>query len=136
MTIYEKNYKSLDELGIVGNLKNYTYFKMNARGLMDLSVDKLSEDDQKIIFSMAHFGELNGDLMADPDMELLLTKETNEVQALSYRNDYAGYYREVYDNYNDPTSVNEELQRESNRFLSQWLGNLKAGGYFVNKIEE
>ncbi len=136
MTIYERNFKALDELGIVEKLKKHGFIKMNSRGLMDLSVNKLCEDQQKIIFSMAHYGEQNGDLMADPDMELMIMKDAKEVQALSYRNDYAGFFQEVYDNYENPSTVKPKLQKEANEFLSMWLGNIKAGGYFVCQVED
>ena len=41
------------------------------------------------VFSIAHYGEQNGDLMRDPDVTFLLGRD-GKVHPLSYLNDYVG----------------------------------------------
>ena len=46
------------------------------------------------IISIAHYGEQNGDLMADPEMTFTIV--VGEYYPISFRNDYLGRYQEVF----------------------------------------
>lgn len=75
-------------------------------------------------YSLSHYGEQNGDLMADPDMTFLVDFE-NRVFPITYRNDYAGVDQVAIDLKNESVSVvNEELQREMVEFTIDWLKNV------------
>lgn len=73
-----------------------------------------SHDGEYRVYSMAHYSELNGDLMADPEMEIKVYKD-GKTQALSYRNDYLGHSSECKDN----------------SFLNTWLKNIKDQGFLT-----
>jgi len=83
--------------------------------------------DWKIV-SIAHYGELNGDLMRDPEMCFLVK---NEVCIPYYfRNDYAGVEQELIDaSYPDNIFIDErviQLQKGQVSFANIWLSNIHS----------
>ena len=129
MTVYEANYRKLEGiLNIEDFLKHNTGFnlKLKSSGYMDLSVEILEKTSDYIRISMTHYGEQNGDLMADPDMEIKIYKEHQTAEALSFQNDYIGIYQVVYP---EAGIVNLKLKKELNDFLGTWLNNLKIQGF-------
>lgn len=132
MTIHEIIYKKLDNiLNLKELIKHNTGFnlKLKSSGYMDLSTEILERNSEFLIISFTHYGEQNGDLMADPDMEIKIYKENKTAEALSFQNDYIGVYQVVYP---EAGMVNLKLKKELNNFLNQWLNNLKMQG-FKNK---
>ncbi|MBI5595753.1 MAG: hypothetical protein HY928_06655 [Elusimicrobia bacterium] len=93
------------------------HFKAN--NVMDLVVEKLQVDR----VSLTHYGELNGDLMKDPDVEVLLLPD-GTIRGVSFQNDYVGVYHTCEDE--PPTSY---LSRSINDFLGSWLKELHAQGF-------
>lgn len=129
-TIYQRNYKKLEKLGIVRFLEEkHEYAKLKREQFMDLNLDRLYEEDGIgslkgfIDFAMAHNYTQNGDVIADPDMRIRCYPELKAVEALSYQ-DYFGY-QQVYENLEgDKGKVRLSTKNKLNRFLSQWLTNL------------
>lgn len=70
--------------------------KLKSNGFMDLSIEILEKSPNIIRISLTHYGEQNGDLMADPDMEVKIHPTTKTAEALSYQNDYLAVYEVVY----------------------------------------
>lgn len=100
----------------------WQYRKLVSTGYMDLSIDRLLDTRRSIHFSLAHNSLQNGDVMADPDMEIdFVLGETPHVVALHYQNDFAGAF----------TSVEEgnTTQAELDGFLGYWLRNLLEQGH-------
>ena len=118
-TIYERNYNAMEKLGL---LKVENNVKLHSEGFMDLVVERLSEE----IISLAHYGEQNGDLMSDPEMEIKIYPDTRMVEALTNRMDYTGYSASVYP---APGKVDLYQKKDMNQFLSIWLRNLKQQGF-------
>jgi len=136
--IYESIYKKIDRL--TGGIENFKeseegYKKLKSGGFMDLSIDLLrnkehpkgGQDGHCFIIAMAHNYSQNGDLMADPDMEIAIYPGMKMAEALTYQQDGLGIYQEVYP---EPGFVNVRLKRELNSFLNQWLDNLKRQGFY------
>lgn len=75
------------------------YVKLHREPWMDLSAELLSRSGRFEHWSFAHYGEQNGDLMADPEMELLrVAADAGSGQParwlpVNYRNDYVGVNR-------------------------------------------
>lgn len=72
------------------------YLKLdNASGtFMPLSIEKVTDElGFTAVYSLAHYGEQNGDLMADPEMTF--GESDHEFYPLSFRNDYVGVYQAV-----------------------------------------
>lgn len=86
------------------------------------------------IYSLAHCGELIGDLMADPDMTFL-AGDRGDVFPLTYENHYVpnratgGHVYQVAaecvaDN-GSSWRINERLQHQLVDFANQWMKNVK-----------
>ena len=57
---------------------------------MAVVVECIGQHRKGRLFSIAHYGEQNGDPMRDPDVTFLLG-ENGKVHPLTYRNDYVGF---------------------------------------------
>ena len=119
--IYETIYKKLDNLGI---LDVDEYKKLSSDGFMDLSIDVLSNNKTHKEIALSHNYIQNGDVMADPDMQIKIHKMA---EALTYQQDGLSIYQQVYSD--DKAKVNPKLKKQLNNFLSQWLTNLKKQGF-------
>jgi len=124
MLIYEQIYKKLNNLlpsGIEKFCANpERHIKLKAEGVMDLNIDVITWK------AMAHNFIQNGDVMADPDMEIRIHREQKTAEALTFQQDSLGIYQEVY-----PVSgiINTAVKKSLNTFLLTWLGNLKKQGF-------
>ncbi len=79
--------------------------------------------------SVAHFGEQNGDLMADPDMEFLYQEKDSEVKVipLSIKNSYLGTFREaIFVDYDGTWKICKPEQHDQASFANQWMKNIKT----------
>ena len=121
--IYETIYKKLNKLGIT-ELTEYKKFKNPP--YMDLSVDILDDTAECKKISMAHNFIQNGDVMADPDMEICIHPKLKMAEALTYQLDSLGIFQRVYP---EPGKVNIKLKEQLNKFLNQWLTNLINQGF-------
>ena len=116
-TIYEQIYEKLIHLiPDLLTLKSGNYMKSKSAGYMDLSLDVLSSNDDRIIIALAHNYELNGDLVPDPDMEIRVFKNLKLAEAMTYQD--ARTYECVYDNENN---ADKKLQRDLDLFLYAWI---------------
>lgn len=134
--IYEKIYEKLDKLiplGVSNLQEGEGFTKLKSDGFMDLSIDFLHRNHPKgeqegcFIISMAHNYTQNGDLMADPDMEIAVFPEMGMAEALTYQQDGLGIYQRVYP---EPGFVNIRTKKELSIFLNKWLVNLKKQGFY------
>ena len=91
---------------------------------MPVIVERLSAHSGfEAVYSVSHYGEQNGDLMADPDMTFGL-KEGN-FYPLSFRNDYVGVDQYVIsDQEGAEPEVNLKLQKELAEFADMWFKNI------------
>jgi uncharacterized protein YqiB (DUF1249 family) len=117
--VFEMIYARLQEIGILdedGEMKA-EYMKFKSPGLMDLNVDRLTGDT----IALAHNGKQNGDVMADPDVEVRINRPGKMAEALTFKNDYLGIFQEVYP---EPGKYYPKLKKELNDFLNDWLKNM------------
>jgi len=129
MLRYEKLYNAF--MKIIDNDTESTYLKFKSEGFMDLVIEKLYDTKIKglkaTVYSMTHYGKQNGDLMADPDMEVAVYHQAGSIEALTYQNDYAGVFSRVYND--DYTKMDTRTKTDLNEFLSMWLKNIKEQDY-------
>lgn len=128
--IYERNFNLLVKLGILTAEGVPTFKeskKMKSGAFMDLNLDFLISDEKGLVISMAHNFIQNGDVMADPDMEIRIVRGTQMVEALSYRQDALGINKHVYNE--NETQFDPQLKKELNEFLNKWLNNLIRQGF-------
>lgn len=133
MTRGEQIFENLVKIGIIdkeGELRFSEYVKLQSGGYMDLNVDELSNKPPFIKISLAHNGMQNGDVMADPDMEILIDIENKSVQPLTFQNDYMGVYNQVFSQNEDGKVMkNPALESDLEDFLVIWTGNIIAQGF-------
>jgi uncharacterized protein YqiB (DUF1249 family) len=117
--VYEMIFARLQEIGILdeNGMMQADYLKFKSPGLMDLNVDKLTDDT----IALAHNGKQNGDVMADPDLEVRINREGKMAEALTFQNDYLGIFQQVYP---EPGKYYPRLKKELNAFLNDWLKNM------------
>ena len=132
--IYETMYNKLVKLGIInqdGSLKFDEYLKLKSGIFMDLNVDHLShkDDENSIVISIAHNYIQDGDVMADPDMEVKIIPSMKMVEALTFQQDSTGTYQKVY---LEDGRFYPALKKDLNDFLNHWLKNLIQQGFSNN----
>jgi hypothetical protein len=94
--------------------------KSKSGGFMDLNYDYLFHDGKGHVIALSHYFEQEGDLIADPDMQIRIYPPPFEgVEALTFQDQWG--YREVYP---DPTHVDVKAKKDLNKFLNFWLTNL------------
>lgn len=120
------NFRMIDEL--TGGLLKFIsspkgYLKLKSAGYMDLTIERLNPNE----VSLTHYFLQNGDLVPDPDMQVVLDFNEHSAKAVSFQNciNYISVYL-------DDDKINVKLQKELNEFLCDWLTNLKAQGFFQN----
>src|SRR6185436_20105004 len=84
-TIYDRNYRKLLQLiPHLADLQVGHYLRFEAgKAFMPLSVDTLDREGTRLCIALSHHFEQNGDLVADPDMELRVDLEDQTVEALT-----------------------------------------------------
>jgi hypothetical protein len=92
---------------------------------MPVCVERLYESPDGEIFSVAHYGLLNGDAMRDPDVEFL--KKGGEYYPISFRNDYAGVDNQFvkYDDQGKIIAFARKWQADCASFVAVWMKNIK-----------
>jgi len=116
--IQQKIFAQLQALGILNEsgVIQHQYMKFQSDGLMDLNVDRLDKN----MIALAHNTVQNGDVMADPDMQVVIFPQIKCAEALTFQNDFLGIYQQVY---NDD-KPNVKLRTDLNIFLNDWLNTI------------
>ena len=133
-------FEKLHKIGLIDK-RGYPVFgehvKIVHKPYMDLSIDNLGSGTHNGLpvfrISMAHNFIQNGDLMADPDMEIRIYPYARFVEALTYQQDSLSIYQEVYP---APGKVYPKLKKDLNKFLNQWLSNLIDQGFYLPQRPE
>ena len=125
------NYKRLLPF-IQGMGEDDDHRRYEAPGFMPLTVEYLHFTDRHghPVYSLTHYGEQNGDLMADPDMTVAVDQDAGTVEPLTFHNDYMGVDQQVYIRAaNGQLLYSRRLRSELDDFLRQWLKNLAEQGF-------
>ena len=121
-SIEHRNYELFEQIAQPLLTNDAYYMKYATPGFMDLNVEIIDENR----FAMAHNYELNGDLMADPDIEFTVDKDNRLLYPQSYQQDNLQFYERVD---GDPFRANE-----LNRFMNQWIHNIQEQKYKVETV--
>ena len=101
--------------------------KSEVPGFMDFNLDILQRNGDVLRIAISHYYKHpSGDMIPDPDMEVLVNRKTETAEALTYQDTYG--YQEVY---SEDGSCNQSLQRSLNEFLLMWLNNLHEQGHKI-----
>ena len=121
------NYKMLKPF--IDGLNGGTHRRYEAPGYMPLVLESLYPDGSATVYSLAHYGEQNGDAMRDPDMELCVDHAAGTVEPLTFQNDYMHMYQEVYKYRDGQKLYSPRLRTDLDEFLWQWLKNIQDQGF-------
>jgi hypothetical protein len=91
------------------------------KAYMAVHISRLGRD----VYSVAHYGEQMGDLMADPEMEFFHGAD-GKWYPFSYRNDYIGQHRysaEITDG--RIGRFNPRMQADQTSFANGWMAAIK-----------
>ena len=109
--------------------RNYEMFEKIANPLltnsayyMDLNIEIIGDDR----LAMAHNYVLNGDVMADPDVEFTVDKKNRMLYPQTYQQDSLQYFERV--------DGDSNRARELNHFMHEWLTNVVDQKYKVQTI--
>ncbi len=91
----------------------------NAPGFMPVHVERIGEWD----YSIAHYGELNGDRMRDPEM--VFHVDHKNVYPIYWRNDYVGMEQFSAVLKADLWEVKPKQQADHARFADSWMRNIR-----------
>ena len=92
---------------------------------MPVSIECVGDFPYGKLYSVTHYGEQNGDLMADPDM-IFWKAKTGDYFPCSFRNDYLGISREsIIFGENGPESFYAKEQADEAYFANIWMKNIK-----------
>ena len=96
-------------------------------GFMNFNLDILQRKGDVLRIAISHYYKhQSGDMIPDPDMEILVNRKAGTAEALTYQDTYI--YQEVYA---EDGSCNESLQHSLNKFLLMWLNNLYEQGHKI-----
>jgi hypothetical protein len=107
-----------------------------APGFMDLVIEDLCYNDDmgNKVFSVSHYGKQNGDLMADPDMEIAVDEKEKRIIPRTFRNDYLGIMQEVFCVVDGQKCYRRRLMVDLDCFLWEWSKNLEMQGFTVENV--
>ncbi|SNR14424.1 DUF6908 domain-containing protein [Tenacibaculum jejuense] len=109
--------------------ENNGYVKLdNKKGVMPLIVEKVEQIEDYEIYSLAHYGTQNGDLMADPEMCFLLAQNDKDtiVMPYSFRNDYMGIDQiDLFIENGKIKGIRHKAVTKNVAFANTWLKNIQ-----------
>lgn len=93
---------------------------------MPVHIEIIGRTEYCDFISLAHYGELNGDSMRDPEMIFALHRKSRRFIPCYYRNDYMGVEQYSIRRTDDGILLNRRLQADHTAFANQWLRNIAA----------
>ena len=131
------NYRALKPFLDAVDAADEKHRRFISGGYMPLCMEYLYYTDHRgfPVYSIAHYGEQNGDLMRDPDMTFSVDRENGYIHPLSYQNDYIGVYRPVYKEFNGQRYISKRELNDEDAFLWTWTKNIIAQGFSPDVTE-
>ena len=99
--------------------------KLHSDAMMDLNLDILSRKDHLIRIALSHYYKENGDMIADPDMEIIVNTKLMTANAMTYQDSM------IFQSAEHDGNINQALVNELNVFLDQWLQNCIDQGHKI-----
>ena len=100
--------------------------KLSSDALMDLNLDILSTQGNIVRIALSHYYKQNGDMIADPDMEIIINTQLMTANAMTYRDSM------IFQSAEQDGAINQKLVNDLNEFLDQWLQNCIDQGHKIN----
>ena len=125
--INEQEYKVFQYLTEVARTGENQAAKINNDSTyMPVCVEILFSTPEFEHVSICHYGEMNGDLMADPEVIFFHDKSECKAYPGYFKNDFAGVEMEIirYNKEEKPQKVVEDLQYQLVEFSEMWMRNI------------
>lgn len=98
------------------------YIKLFTKDRMDFNIERI--DNNRI--ALSHYGSLNGDAIADPDITFAVDVENKLLIPETYQNDYVGVFQTREDG--------AHFCNDVNYYTTCWLNNIKDCKYKIKEI--
>lgn len=121
-SIERRNYELFEKIASPLLTNSAYYMKYGTPNYMDLNIEIIGDDR----LAMAHNYVLNGDVLADPDVEFTVDKKNRMLYPQTYQQDSLQYFERV-----DGDSARA---RELNHFMHEWFTNVVDQKYKVQTI--
>lgn len=131
--VHQSNYIKL--LRVVPDLEQQilsgdeVYGKSKRTGYMDFSLELIHQDKTGYYLALSHYYKENGDMIADPDMVVLVNLKNQTVIPLSYQDRYK--YEITFEDIYHRKLINVKELKAQTSFLGVWLRNLKKQGHKI-----
>ena len=121
-SIYKKLIKIIPD---IATRRSAGKSKISSDALMDLNLDILLKQKNIIRIALSHYYRQNGDMIADPDMEIIINTQLMTANAMTYQ-DSMIFQSAEYDG-----GIDQKLVNSLNEFLDQWLQNCIDQGHKI-----
>ena len=99
--------------------------QLHSDALMDLNLDVLSKQNNITRIALTHYYKQNGDMVADPDMEIIINTQLMTANAMTYQDSM------IFQSAEQDGGINQKLVNSLNEFLDQWLQNCIDQGHKI-----
>lgn len=99
--------------------------KSKSDGFMDLNLDVLDKGKEITRIALSHYYKQNGDMVADPDMEIVINTRLKTANGMTYQDSMLYQSAEV------EGGINTKLVDQLNDFLVMWLQNCIDQGHKI-----
>ena len=100
--------------------------QLSSGAMMDLNLDLLSREGNIVRIALSHYYKQNGDMVADPDMEIIINTQLMTANAMTYQDSM------IFQSAEQDGCVNQKLVNSLNEFLDQWLQNCIDQGHKID----
>jgi len=95
---------------------------------MDFHLDILRRNGDVLRIAISqYYKHPSGDMIPDPDMEIMVNRKEETAEPRTYQDMYR--YQQVY---SEDGSCDESLKHSLNEFLLMWLDNLYQQGHIID----
>ena len=121
-TIYKKLIKIIPDIATRNDAGKSVLF---SDALMDLNLDLLSREGNIVRIALSHYYKVNGDMIADPDMEIIINTELMTANAMTYQDSM------IFQSAERDGGIDQKLVNSLNDFLDQLLQNCIDQGHKI-----
>lgn len=122
-SIERANYLNLESIAKPILNDNAYYMKLSSPHCMDFNIERISENR----IAISHYYEQNGDMMADPDVELIVDNDNKILIPMTYQQDNLQIFYDINEHPDMSLSLNE--------FVKEWLSNIQINNYRIKEIK-
>ena len=121
-SIYKKLIKIIPD---IATRRSAGKSQLSSDALMDLNLDVLSRQGNIVRIALSLYYKQNGDMIADPDMEIIINTQLMTANAMTYQDSM------IFQSAEQEGAINQKLVNDLNEFLDQWLQNCIEQGHNV-----